>query len=57
MDKKFFNITLFLLLITSLASCSVIGDIFQVGMGAGIFLVIIVIAAIVYLFSKMGRNK
>jgi len=40
-----------------LSSCSVIGGIFKAGMGFGIFLVIIVVAAIVLLIMRSGKNK
>ncbi len=35
-------------------SCEIIGDIFQAGMGVGIFLVIAVIALIFFVISKIG---
>ena len=40
-----------------LSSCSVIGGIFKAGMGFGIFLVIIVVAAIVLLIMRSGKNN
>jgi hypothetical protein len=38
-------------------SCEIIGDIFQAGMGVGIFLVIVVVALIFFVISKIGGNK
>lgn len=35
-------------------SCEIIGDIFQAGMGVGIFLVIAVIALIFFVIAKIG---
>ncbi|KDN53792.1 hypothetical protein [Flavobacterium seoulense] len=46
-----------LLLLTvmfTFTSCEVIGGIFKAGMGVGIFLVIAVIALIIFLISKIG---
>ena len=50
----------FLLLIVStmLSSCEAIASIFKAGMGFGIFLVIAVIALIIFIIMKaMGKNK
>jgi hypothetical protein len=54
--KNFVNrmLVLFLILFT-FTSCELIGDIFQAGMGVGIFLVIIVIAIIVYIISRFKK--
>lgn len=49
-----------LLLLTvmfTFTSCEVIGDIFKAGMGVGIFLVIAVIALIIFVISKIGGKK
>lgn len=48
-----------LLIIVALffTSCSAIEGIFKAGMGVGIFLVIAVIAVIIYIISKMGGKK
>ena len=57
MDKKFFNITLFLLLTTLVASCSYIENISKTGISVVVFLIILIIAAIIYFFSKKARTK
>ena len=45
-------------LLLSLSSCQVIGGIFKAGMGVGIFLVIIVIALVIFIVAKvMGGSK
>lgn len=44
-----------LIVLFSFSSCEAIGDIFKAGMGVGIFLVIIVIAIIVWLISKFRK--
>jgi hypothetical protein len=46
----------FILMLLTLTSCEVIGDIFSAGFYAGIFVVILVIAVIIWLISKMGRK-
>lgn len=43
-----------LLLTLSLSSCQLIGDIFKAGIGVGIFMVLAVIALIVFLIAKVG---
>lgn len=56
--KKQLHVVLFLvLLLPLLSSCEVVGGIFKTGMGVGIFLVIIVIAIVVFFISKMRKNK
>ena len=40
----------------ALAGCELAGDIFQAGMAVGIFLVIAVIALVVFLFTKVRRR-
>jgi hypothetical protein len=39
-----------------LSSCSVIGNIFQAGMGFGIFLVLLLIGVIILVVVKMGKK-
>lgn len=42
----------------SFTSCEVIGGIFKAGMGVGIFIVIAIIAVVIFAFSKLfGGNK
>ena len=42
----------------SFTSCEVIGDIFKAGMGVGIFIVIAIIAVIIFIIRKFfGGNK
>jgi len=43
-----------LLLITSLSSCELIGSIFKGGMYFGIILVVVVVALIIWLISRLG---
>lgn len=39
-----------------LAGCELVGDIFQAGMAVGIFLVIAIVALVVFLFTKVRRR-
>lgn len=45
-----------LLAAVALPGCELIGDIFQAGMAVGIFLVILVIAFVVFLVGKVRRK-
>jgi hypothetical protein len=50
--------TLLLLLTTTMfGSCAVVEGIFKAGMGVGIFIVIAIIALIIFLIFRFGRNK
>ena len=55
MKNRIFKLSLIALLLTTLTGCEVIGDIFQAGMGFGIFLVILVIVLIVWLISRFRK--
>lgn len=57
MLNNFTRSLLLLLVLMTVTSCEIIGDIFQAGMGVGIFLVIVVIAVIVLIISKLGGGK
>jgi predicted cation transporter len=47
-------IVLFLLM-TTLTSCEAIGDIFQAGIGVGIFIVVLVVGLVIWLISRFRR--
>jgi hypothetical protein len=52
-----YSLTVFLFgLILFLSGCEVVGGIFKAGMVWGIFLVVVIIAAIIYLISR-GKGK
>lgn len=57
--KKLHFLTTFILLffLTTLSSCEAIAGIFKAGMGFGIFLVIAVIALIVFIAMKAGKKN
>ncbi len=42
------------IILLTLSSCQIIGDIFKTGVGVGVFLVIGVIALIIFIFAKIG---
>jgi hypothetical protein len=54
--RKLYSLTA-ILAITLLSSCELIGDIFEAGAYTGIIIVIIIIALIIWIFSKFrGRG-
>ena len=54
---KKINVIIFLFFLFACTSCQVIGDIFGAGVYTGIFLVILVIVAIVFILSKLRGRK
>lgn len=56
MKKIGINLLLVLVSLT-FASCDVIEGIFKAGMGVGIFIVIAIIAVIVFIISKLSGSK
>jgi len=46
-----------MLIITTFSSCEIVGDIFKAGMGVGIFLAVLVIAVIIFLLTRIGKNN
>ena len=54
---QFFTAFILLFLLTTLSSCEAIAGIFKAGMGFGIFLVIAVVALIVFIAMKAGRKN
>jgi hypothetical protein len=56
MRLSWIRLSVVLLAATAVSGCEVIGDIFQAGMAVGIFIVIAVIALVVFLIGKVRRN-
>lgn len=56
MKLNIFNTGLFVLLLTLLSGCEVIGGIFKAGVWSGIIVVVLVIVVIIYLVGKMGKK-
>lgn len=57
MQDKITRIIMLLVLSISVTSCSVIEGIFKAGVGVGIFLVVIVLAVIAFIISKIVGRK
>jgi hypothetical protein len=58
MQKNITRLLMVLVILFSFTSCEVIGDIFKAGMGFGIFIVIFIVAIIIFIFAKLfGGNK
>ena len=57
--KKTNFLTAFILMLISLtlSSCEAIAGIFKAGMGVGIFIVIAIVAIVVFIIMKVGKNK
>ena len=56
MRLSWLQLSVVLLAAVTVSGCEVIGDIFQAGMAVGIFIVIAVIALVVFLIGKVRRN-
>ena len=57
MQDKITRIIMLLVVSISITSCSVIEGIFKAGVGVGIFLVVIVLAVIAFIISKIVGRK
>ena len=51
------RLSMLFLIAVLFTSCEIIGDIFQAGMGVGIFLVVVIVAVIIFVIRKLGGNK
>ena len=57
-NTKYFPLAVIALLITTLSGCDLIGGIFKAGVWSGIIVVVIVLALIIWLVSKIfGVSK
>lgn len=57
MKDKITRIVMILIILISVTSCSIVKGIFEAGVGIGIFMVIIVLAIIAFVISKIGGKK
>ncbi|MFV8353754.1 hypothetical protein ACNQGB_05530 [Flavobacterium sp. XS1P32] len=57
METKITRILMLLLISLSFTSCSIIEGIFKAGIGVGIFIVVAVIAIIIFIISKIFGRK
>ena len=55
MKNNVIKIGLLALMLTMLTGCELAGDIFEAGVGVGIFLVVIVVILIIWLISKFRK--
>ena len=57
MKNQFSIFGALLFFIITFSSCAAVEGIFKAGMGVGIFLVVLVFAVIIFLVSRLGKNK
>lgn len=57
MQKITQRILLLLIVMFTFSSCELIGGIFKAGMGVGMFIVIAVLAVVIFLITKMFGKK
>lgn len=57
MKNKLTKIILLLMILLSATSCSVVEGIFKAGMGVGIFFVVIILAVVAFIVSKLIGKK
>ena len=57
MQKKLTRLLMLLVVLLSFTSCSIIEGIFKAGIGVGIFIVIAVLAIIIFIISKIFGRK
>jgi len=55
--KKILNLLPILLFCFSITSCEAIGSIFKAGVWSGVILVVVVIAIILFIISRLGGKK
>lgn len=57
MNDKITRIVMLLIILISVTSCSIVEGIFKAGMGFGIFIMVIIIAVIAFIISKIFGKK
>lgn len=57
MKNKIPKIVIFALLLILVSSCSVIEGIFKAGVGVGVFLVVVILAIVFFVISKIIGKK
>jgi predicted Na+-dependent transporter len=57
MKNKITRMVMLLIILISVTSCSIVKGIFEAGVGVGVFIVVIILAIIVYAISKIMGNK
>ncbi len=56
MKQNFLMSAVIILMAFSLSSCEAIGSIFKTGIWTGVILVVLVIAAIIFIIARMGKK-
>ncbi len=56
MKSHITKISIFLLMLITFTSCEVVEGIFNLGMGVGIFIVLAILAVIIYIFAKFKKR-
>lgn len=57
MKDKITRIVMLLVILISVTSCSIVKGIFEAGVGVGIFIVVIILAIIAFVISKITGKK
>ena len=57
MQKQMTRILMLFVVLFSCSSCSVVEGIFKAGMGVGIFIVVAILAVIIFIISKVFGSK
>ncbi len=55
MEKRILKLGLLAIMLITLNSCELVGDIFEAGVSVGIFLVVIAIILIIWLISRFRK--
>jgi hypothetical protein len=53
---KFIGVWMLAVIVT-LSSCELVGDIFQAGMAVGVFIVVLIIALVIWVLSRFRRRR
>ncbi|MBC7747177.1 MULTISPECIES: hypothetical protein [Flavobacterium] len=57
MQKKLTRLLMLFIVLISFSSCSIIEGIFKAGVGVGIFIVVAVLAILIFIISKIFGRK
>ncbi|WP_291103914.1 MULTISPECIES: hypothetical protein [unclassified Flavobacterium] len=57
MQNKLTRIVMLLIVLISFTSCAIVEGIFKAGMGVGIFIVVAILAIVVFVISKIIGKK
>jgi uncharacterized membrane protein len=56
MKNKALKFYLLFIVVMSFTSCEIISDIFNAGVGVGVFIVLAIVALVIFLISRMRRK-